>query len=97
MANVRVALDIVSKTIDVEDKQVKVSVSGKTKVQWSCHEGTFQIKFKPGYDWPNPVTSDQGGVWKAECGPFTAPNSRLEYAVESPGYTILDPEILILP
>jgi hypothetical protein len=95
MANVRVTLDGTAKTIDVDDKHVRVSVKGKTKVQWSCHEGNFQIKFKPGSHWPNPATTATGGVWKAECGPFTAPDTKLEYAVESSGYTTLDPEILI--
>lgn len=94
MASVRVTLDSVNKTISVDDSHVKVSVSGKTKVQWSCHEGDFQIKFKPGSDWPNPVTTGNGGVWKAECGPFTKKGS-LYYSVESTGYTTLDPEILI--
>ncbi|MEA2239089.1 MAG: hypothetical protein QOC81_3813 [Thermoanaerobaculia bacterium] len=94
MANVKVTLDIGAKTIDVDDKHVKVSVSGKTKVQWSCHEGDFQIEFKPGSDWPNPVTANNGGVWKAECGPFKAQGS-LYYAVASTGYKTLDPEIVI--
>jgi hypothetical protein len=94
MANVRVTLDSGTKTIDVDDKQVKVSVSGKTKVQWSCHEGDFQIKFKPGSNWPNPVTTNNGGVWKAESGPFTAEGT-LHYAVASTGYKTLDPEIII--
>jgi hypothetical protein len=94
MANVRVTLDSGSKTISVDDSHVKVSVSGKTKVLWSCHEGDFQIKFKPGSDWPNPVTTGTGGVWKAECGPFTN-QGRLEYDVVSTGYKTLDPEILI--
>jgi hypothetical protein len=95
MANVKVTLDSGSKTIDVDDKHVKVSVSGKTKVLWSCHEGDFQIKFKPGSNWPNPVTTGTGGVWKAESGPFTNPGTTLEYAVESTGYKTLDPEIVI--
>jgi len=94
MANVRVTLDSGFKTIIVDDEHVKVSVSGKTKVQWSCHEGDFQIEFKPGSNWPNPVTVGAGGIWKAECGPFTAPGT-LEYAVASTGYKTLDPEIII--
>ncbi|MEA2162654.1 MAG: hypothetical protein QOK37_781 [Thermoanaerobaculia bacterium] len=94
MANVKVTLDSAAKTIDVDDKRIKVSVSGKTKVQWSCHDGYFQIKFKPGSNWPNPVTTGNGGVWKAESGPFTATGT-LEYAVESTGYQTLDPEIII--
>jgi hypothetical protein len=95
MANVKVTLDSATKTISVDDAHVKVSVSGKTKVQWSCHEGNFQIKFKPGSNWPNPVTTGTGGVWMAECGPFTNTGTTLKYAVESTGYKTLDPEILI--
>jgi len=94
MANVKVTLDSATKTITVDDSHAKVSVSGKTKVLWSCHDGDFQIKFKPGSDWPNPATNGTGGVWKAECGPFPAPGT-LKYAVESTGYTTLDPEIII--
>jgi hypothetical protein len=97
MADVSITLDSATKTISVDNKKVKVSVSAKQKVKWSCHEGTFQIKFKPGSDWPNPTTSADGGVWRAETGPFTTPNSTLEYAVESSGYTTLDPEIIIDP
>jgi hypothetical protein len=97
MADVRVTLNSVDKTISVDDKHVRVSVKGKTKVQWSCHEGTFQIKFKPGSVWPDPVTTGTGGVWNAESGPFTNPGTTLKYAVESPGYTTLDPEIIIDP
>jgi hypothetical protein len=94
MANVKVTLDGDTKTISVDDAHVKVSVSGKTKVLWTCHDGDFQIKFKPGSNWPNPVTTSTGGVWKAECGPFTNQGT-LEYAVESAGYKTLDPEIVI--
>jgi len=94
MANVKVTLDSATKTISVDDSHVRVSVSGKTKVLWSCQDGDFKIKFKPGSNWPNPVTTGTGGVWKAECGPFTAPGT-LEYAVESTGYKTLDPEIII--
>ena len=94
MANVKVTLDSATKTISVDDSHVKVSVSGKTKVLWTCRDGDFQIKFKPGSDWPNPVTTGTGGVWKAECGPFTKEGSLL-YAVESTGYKTLDPEIVI--
>jgi hypothetical protein len=36
-------------------------------------------------------------VSKAESGPFTTPNTTLSYAVEAPGYTTLDPEIIIDP
>lgn len=94
MANVKVTLVSGSKTISVDDAHVKVSVSGKTKVLWTCRDGDFQITFKPGSDWPNPVTTNNGGVWMAECGPFTSQGT-LEYAVASTGYTTLDPEIII--
>jgi len=94
MANVKVTLDSGLKTIDVDDKHVRVSVSGKTKVLWTCHDGDFQIKFKPGSSWPNPVTTRTGAVWTAECGPFTS-EGKLEYAVASTGYKTLDPEIII--
>jgi hypothetical protein len=97
MADVRITLISADKTITVDNKKVRVSVSAKHKVKWSCHEGTFQIKFKTGSDWPDPVTSGNGGVSKAESGPFTTPNSTLAYSVESSGYTTLDPEIIIDP
>jgi hypothetical protein len=97
MADVRITLDAATKTISVDTKKVKVSVSAKDKVKWSCHDGTFQIQFKPGSDWPNPITTGDSGVWKAESGPFRTPNTTLSYAVESPGYTTLDPEIIIDP
>ena len=97
MADVKVTLDSASKIIAVDNKKVNVSVSGKDKVKWSSHDGTFQIKFKLGSDWPNPTTTGDGGVWKAESGPFTTPKSTLSYAVEATGYTTLDPEIIIDP
>ena len=95
MADVRITLHSADKTITVDDEHPRASVSGKHKVKWTCHEGPFQIKFKPGSVWPDPVTTGSGGVWKAECGPFKTPDSKLQYAVESPGYTTLDPEIII--
>jgi hypothetical protein len=97
MANVGVTLNSADKTIAVDDSHVRVSVKGKTKVQWLCHQGDFKIKFKPGSVWPDPTTTNNGGVWKAESGPFTAPDTTLQYAVESTGYTTLDPEIIIDP
>jgi hypothetical protein len=97
MADVKITLNSITKTISVDSKKVKVSVSGKDKVKWLCHDGTFQITFKSGSDWPNPTTSGDAGAWKAESGPFTRPNTSLWYAVEAPGYTTLDPEIIIDP
>jgi|ERR1043165_3493999 hypothetical protein len=98
MADVTISLDSSSKTITVDKNKVRVSILGKDKVKWNCHDGGFQIKFKPGSSWPNPSTTNDGGVWKAEAGPFTSPpGTKLEYAVESTGYTPLDPEILVDP
>lgn len=97
MADVRVTLHSAGKTISVDDNKVKVSVSAKQKVKWSCHEGNFQITFKSGSNWPNPTTTANGGEWKAETGPFTTPHTTLDYAVEASGYTTLDPQIIIDP
>lgn len=96
MADVSISLQSSSKTIAVDKDKVRVSVSGKDTVKWNCHDGNFQIKFKSGSSWPDPTTQNTGGVWKAEAGPFTSPTT-LEYAVESTGYTTLDPEILVDP
>ena len=97
MADVTIGLESSSKTISVDKNKVRVSVTGKDTVKWHCHDGNFQIKFKPGSSWPNPTTQNTGGVWKAEAGPFTTPNTKLEYAIESSGYTTLDPDILVDP
>lgn len=95
MADVKIALDGSSKTISVDKNKVRVSVKAKDMVKWNCHDGDFQIKFKRGSVWPNPTTRNDGGIWKAEAGPFKDANTKLEYAVESTGYKPLDPEILI--
>lgn len=97
MADVSISLQSSSKTITVDKNKVRVSVKGKDTVKWNCHDGNFQIKFKPGSNWTDPTTTNNGGVWKAEAGPFTDENTKLEYAVESAGYTPLDPEILVDP
>lgn len=97
MADVSIGLDSLTKTISVDKNKIRVSVRAKDTVKWNCHDGNFQVRFKPGSDWPNPTTKNDGGIWKAEAGPFRDANTRLEYAVESTGYKPLDPEILIDP
>jgi hypothetical protein len=95
MADVTVTLK--DGKISVDFHKVKVSVSGNDKVKWKCHEGEFHIEFKPGSEWPNPSTTPDGSLWKAEAGPFTQPGRTLSYAVKAPGYETLDPEIEIIP
>lgn len=95
MADINVTLK--SGKISVDSYKVKASVSGNQKVKWTCHDGEFQIEFKPGSTWPNPKTTHDGGVWKAECGPFTDPDRTLSYAVKATGFETLDPEIEIIP
>jgi hypothetical protein len=97
MADVRISLHGGTKTITVDKNKVNVSKSGKDTVKWLSNDGDFQIKFKTGSAWPDPTTSNAGGAWKAESGPFSPAGLKLEYAVESPGYTPLDPEILVDP
>ena len=83
--------------ISVDASKVKASVAGKQKVKWKCHDGEFHIEFKPGSTWPNPTTTGDGGVWKAETGPFTDSGTTLSYAVKAPGFEPLDPEIEVIP
>jgi hypothetical protein len=83
--------------ISVDASKVQASVSGKQKVKWKSPDGEFHIEFKPGSVWPNPTTTGNGGVWKAETGPFTNPGTTLSYAVKAPGFETLDPEIEVIP
>jgi hypothetical protein len=83
--------------ISVDLPKVKASASAKQKVTWKSHDGDFRIEFKPGSTWPNPITTNTGGVWKAETGPFTAVGTTLRYAVKATGYETLDPDIEIIP
>jgi len=83
--------------ISVDDSKVKASASAKHKVKWKCHDGEFHIEFKPGSNWPNPTTTSEDGVWKAESGPFTQVGTTLKYAVKATGYEALDPDIEIIP
>jgi hypothetical protein len=91
-----VTITIQSGTITVDKNKVTVSKAAKDKVKWACHDGTFNIVFKSGSDWPNPATVQEGNVWKAEAGPFTNPGS-LFYGITAPGATPMDPEIQIIP
>jgi len=83
--------------ISVDASKVKASASAKHKVKWKCHDGEFHIEFKPGSSWPNPTTTNDGGAWKAEAGPFTDVGKTLKYAVKATGYETLDPDIEIIP
>jgi len=83
--------------ISVDSSKVQASASAKQKVTWKSHDGDFQIVFKAGSAWPNPTTTNAGGVWKAETGPFTAVGTTLRYAVQATGYQTLDPDIEIIP
>jgi hypothetical protein len=85
------------KTISVDASKVKASVAAKQKVKWKCHDGEFHIEFKPGSVWLNPTSTDDGGVWKAETGPFRDAGTTLSYAVTAPGFKTLDPEIEVIP
>jgi hypothetical protein len=95
MADVQVALK--DGKISVDSNKVQASVSGGHKVKWKSHDGEFHIEFKPGSDWPNPTTSKDGNVWKAEAGPFEQHGRTLSYAVKATGHETLDPDIEILP
>ena len=91
-----VTIRIQGGTISVDKNKVTVSKAAKDKVKWACHDGTFNIVFKSGSDWPNPPTTQDGNVWKAESGPFTTVGS-LHYGITAPGAKPLDPEIEIVP
>jgi hypothetical protein len=91
-----VIITIQSGTISVDSHKVTVSKAAKHKVKWVCDEGTFNIVFKPGSDWPNPTTAENGKKWKAETGPFTTEGS-LYYGITASGAKPLDPEIQIIP
>jgi hypothetical protein len=91
-----VTISIQGGTISVDKNKVRVSKSANEKVKWICHDGTFNIVFKPGSDWPNPTTTQDGNAWKAETGPFTS-LGLLSYGITAPGATPLDPEIEIVP
>jgi hypothetical protein len=95
MADVNVAVK--NGKISVDSHKVQASVSGGHKVNWKSHDGEFHIHFKPGSDWPDPTTTQDGNSWKAETGPFTRHGRTLSYAVEAPGCETLDPEIEIIP
>jgi hypothetical protein len=92
-----IVVSLKSGKISVDLPKVKASVKDHQKVTWKSHDGDFQIEFKAGSDWPNPTTTNTGGVWKAETGPFTAAGSTLRYNVKATGYDTLDPEIEIIP
>lgn len=94
MADVSITLQ--NAKITVSKNKVQASIKAKDKVKWNCHDGTFNIVFKPGSNWSNPATSESGGVWKAESGPFTT-EGKLEYGITAPGSTPLDPEIEVIP
>jgi len=83
--------------IAVDESRVKASVSGGHKVKWKSHDGEFHIEFKAGSDWPNPVTTKDGDVWRAEAGPFRDAGRTLSYAVKAAGCETLDPDIEIIP
>jgi len=91
-----IVVSLKSGKISVDLSKVQASASAKQKVTWKSHDGDFQIVFKPGSTWPNPTTTNTGGVWKAETGPFTAVGT-LRYAVKATGYETLDPEIEVIP
>jgi hypothetical protein len=95
MADITVTLS--NGKISVDFPKVKASVSGKDKVKWKSKDGEFHIEFKLGSDWPNPTTSQDGGVWKAETGPFNQAGITLSYAVKATGFDTLDPDIEIIP
>lgn len=95
MADIQVTLK--DGKISVDSEKVQASVSGNHKVQWKCNDGAFNIEFKPGSDWPNPTTTQDGSVWKAEAGPFTKHGRTLSYAVKATGHETLDPDIEVIP
>ena len=99
MADVTISIKGGIITVDKNKVQAKAK---SEKVTWKCHDGTFSIIFntKGGASLPpgsNPTTTNSGGVWKAEAGPFPTPNVTYSYQIEAPGATTLDPEIEIIP
>jgi hypothetical protein len=95
MADVNVTLK--AGKISVDSKKVQASVSGGHKIKWKSRDGEFHIEFKPGSVWPNPTTTNDDGVWKAEAGPFPKHGLTLSYAVKALGHTTLDPDIEVIP
>lgn len=84
--------------ISVDPTTVQASASRGERVHWKCSQGTFQITFKPGSNWPNPPAPRQvNGVWETDSGPFNRPNTTLSYAVSASGLPTLDPDIEIIP
>jgi plastocyanin len=93
MADVKITIS--GGTISVDKNKVRVK-KGTETVTWKCDDQTFNIVFKPGSEWPNPPTSEQGGKWTATTGPF--PNTgTLSYGITAPGAKSLDPDIEIIP
>jgi len=92
-----VTVTLHNRSISVDKQTVPVSVSKGEKVTWTSSDGMFQIEFKPGSNWQNPQTKQQGSSWVAEAGPFNRPNTKLEYAVTAADHNPLDPEIDIRP
>jgi len=95
MADVTVTLQ--GNNISVDKNKVTVSASKSEKVTWTSTTGDFSIEFKPGSNWPNPNTKQNGNTWVAVSGPFNNPNVTLSYGVTAPNHKPLDPEIEIIP
>jgi hypothetical protein len=93
MADVKITIE--NGTITVDKSKIKVKKGSET-VNWKCSDQTYNIVFKPGSEWPNPQTQEQGGKWVAESGPFPNTGS-LFYGITAPGAKSLDPEIEIVP
>ena len=91
-----VTISISGGVITVDKNKVKVKAKSET-VTWKCHDGTFNIVFKPGSSWTNPTTEQSGSVWKAETGPFPNAGVTYSYGITAPGAKPLDPEIEIIP
>jgi len=83
-------------SIPSSQQKVQVSISGKQVVTWICQQQTFSISPKPGSSFDSPTTNQNGNIWKAQLGPFTAQGS-LFYNISAPGATTLDPEIEVVP
>jgi len=88
-----VTITISGGTISVDKN--KVTVSKKDTVKWTSHDGSFGLEFPSGSDITNKIASQNGGVWKAECGPFTNTGT-FKYDVTANGFR-LDPDIEIIP